>query len=610
MPMGADADVGLNGYSLDGPGTQLLQVNNPPPNLPFGLDTWGLDKDPIITSAGPFQQHFNFSPTRSPIVPNGFSSMYNNAQGGSLNSTEFYSPSGSAYPSTASTPQPLLDGDQMFFDAGAMDPRMQRPLTNGNVSRPSNLSVSMGAHYGYAPNGDAMFNQMHVAGSAPFGSSAFSMQQHVNPSQVLQHDYSDTRSPVASLPKNDGAFTFGGDSDNDDEEASAFADRTLILPPEYSAMEDMNIDFPSGLQWDASLPGQFNTTAARYPAGPPRKQVTIGGAETMPSPEERSQSGAGRSQPPTASRGAQTRSQKIPRISSTPNTTQLSHQRVSAGAQSSPNSPPASGFSSAAPSRPSSPGGGAKAGDQGGVPTTCTNCFTQTTPLWRRNPEGQPLCNACGLFLKLHGVVRPLSLKTDVIKKRNRGSGGSMPVGAASTRSKKGSSRKNSVQQQNSLTSPTTSVRAQGLAESESPPSTHESANGGSTAGSTPTNTAAMAKPGVIPIAAAPPKASTAAPTTPSSLLSTSSSIGRPTAVTPKRQRRHSKSVVAGLEADMMDVEDASARPARRKEQAPGPFATQPSDSLMNSLSPMSAAGTGKGTLSGPHEWEWLTMSL
>ncbi|GMF09444.1 unnamed protein product [[Candida] boidinii] len=54
-------------------------------------------------------------------------------------------------------------------------------------------------------------------------------------------------------------------------------------------------------------------------------------------------------------------------------------------------------------------------------PISCTNCNTRTTPLWRRNPEGQPLCNACGLFLKLHGVVRPLSLKTDVIKKRQRG---------------------------------------------------------------------------------------------------------------------------------------------------------------------------------------------
>ncbi|KAK4515516.1 TIM23 complex component [Mucor velutinosus] len=57
---------------------------------------------------------------------------------------------------------------------------------------------------------------------------------------------------------------------------------------------------------------------------------------------------------------------------------------------------------------------------KGNGTTRCTNCRTGNTPLWRRNPQGQPLCNACGLFLKLHGTVRPLSLKTDIIKKRNR----------------------------------------------------------------------------------------------------------------------------------------------------------------------------------------------
>ncbi|KAG9316334.1 hypothetical protein JVU11DRAFT_2365 [Chiua virens] len=65
--------------------------------------------------------------------------------------------------------------------------------------------------------------------------------------------------------------------------------------------------------------------------------------------------------------------------------------------------------------------------------TSCTNCQTTNTPLWRRDPEGQPLCNACGLFFKLHGVVRPLSLKTDVIKKRNRASG--TPNGSNSRKS-------------------------------------------------------------------------------------------------------------------------------------------------------------------------------
>jgi Zn ribbon nucleic-acid-binding protein len=54
------------------------------------------------------------------------------------------------------------------------------------------------------------------------------------------------------------------------------------------------------------------------------------------------------------------------------------------------------------------------------VQPVCQNCQTSTTPLWRRDEMGSVLCNACGLFLKLHSRPRPISLKTDVIKSRNR----------------------------------------------------------------------------------------------------------------------------------------------------------------------------------------------
>ncbi|TID28968.1 hypothetical protein CANINC_002236 [Pichia inconspicua] len=37
----------------------------------------------------------------------------------------------------------------------------------------------------------------------------------------------------------------------------------------------------------------------------------------------------------------------------------------------------------------------------------CENCFTTTTPLWRKTSDNKLLCNACGLFFKLHGVIRP-----------------------------------------------------------------------------------------------------------------------------------------------------------------------------------------------------------
>ncbi|XP_075145368.1 endoderm-specific GATA factor isoform X2 [Haematobia irritans] len=51
---------------------------------------------------------------------------------------------------------------------------------------------------------------------------------------------------------------------------------------------------------------------------------------------------------------------------------------------------------------------------------TCANCSTNSTTLWRRNNEGNPVCNACGLYYKLHNMNRPLSMKKEGIQKRKR----------------------------------------------------------------------------------------------------------------------------------------------------------------------------------------------
>ncbi|KAG0077019.1 Transcription factor GATA-6 [Linnemannia elongata] len=47
-------------------------------------------------------------------------------------------------------------------------------------------------------------------------------------------------------------------------------------------------------------------------------------------------------------------------------------------------------------------------------PKACNNCQTTTTPSWRRCPKGRILlCNACGLYQKLHGKSRPHYLAKD-----------------------------------------------------------------------------------------------------------------------------------------------------------------------------------------------------
>jgi hypothetical protein len=57
---------------------------------------------------------------------------------------------------------------------------------------------------------------------------------------------------------------------------------------------------------------------------------------------------------------------------------------------------------------------------QQNVVVACQNCGTTITPLWRRDEQGQPICNACGLYHKLHGAHRPVQMKKAEIKRRKR----------------------------------------------------------------------------------------------------------------------------------------------------------------------------------------------
>ncbi|KAK4550754.1 hypothetical protein LTR36_000333 [Oleoguttula mirabilis] len=634
-------EAALHSYTLDPTPTLHPQAQHP--HLPFNINTFDLDNDPIINSAGPMHQQFTFSPVGSPMFNNGpFNSQMYPPHTMALpqSASSFHTPPGSAYQSTVSTPQPMPEGADMYFGGphhlqhghGSMPNFQQRQ------PHPSQMQQQQ-QQFVFNPNGETMFSA--ISSSAPshaFSQPTFQMPGPLDMPHMSNEFQHHNGMPI---PHHDNMFTFGGDEDEDEDEAMQYHDPNMMMPQSYSPMEDPTMDMQGGFQWESNLSNQFNPNAARYPGGPPRKGVTIGSTEMIPSPQgwEPVELGRGHgssvSVSDTRNRGGDPRTRKMPRTTSTPNTVGMATGMFSIRTQSSPSSPPESGFASTVPSRPGSPRLGA---ENGGLPTTCTNCFTQTTPLWRRNPEGHPLCNACGLFLKLHGVVRPLSLKTDVIKKRNRGSGNTVPVGTS--RSKKAAGRKNSVAQ---ITMVTTPISAKGsVNDADSPKSTAGSAGSGTTAPS-PSSSGPAEKlvKTVVPIAPGPPKPVSQPP-----------AIAPTRAVAPRRTpRRQSRASNTLGQADT-DMPDASSEEANSPAKtggikaiknnivlAPQPFppSTLP---LQPNLMPMQAAmgpqggtpgptqgqhpqmmmgpldpndlppGIPPGMMTGPQEWEWLTMSL
>ncbi|KAJ7249143.1 hypothetical protein B0H12DRAFT_1122898 [Mycena haematopus] len=48
----------------------------------------------------------------------------------------------------------------------------------------------------------------------------------------------------------------------------------------------------------------------------------------------------------------------------------------------------------------------------------CSHCHTHRTSVWRRSKSGAKLCNACGVYARLRGRDRPLSLRRNKIRPR------------------------------------------------------------------------------------------------------------------------------------------------------------------------------------------------
>ena len=384
--------LGLDPLAMEGPeGFSPAYSFNEATDLGFNHDDYS-SLASSVASQHLFGSAFNNAAQASSIQP-GLTGTFNTNDPirGSLRDSDASSMHLPNFPAAARTPS-LLQQNLMAARQGQSSSDMT--FLQAQQSLYDNT-------YLYSPtaSGSVTPGSYFSAGSFPLSQQ----MQHVNPSQVNS----------ASLPEHHHPmFSFAEETDSHMGEVMDFTPEV----PNFAQKTTSQASSLGNNQSSFTQPYSSSPTSTRSYNG--RKSYNSGDVRSKPYHSRQNSVSA-----------ELKKKNSLPRNNSVPISMNLQMSQIrptNTPSHSQPSSPRpglVSNPTSRTTSRAASPGpsGRASAIDADSLAPTCTNCHTQTTPLWRRNPEGQPLCNACGLFLKLHGVVRPLSLKTDVIKKRNRG---------------------------------------------------------------------------------------------------------------------------------------------------------------------------------------------